>query len=232
MATKILVVDDDPIFVRLVNKVMTAEGYEVLEANDGQEALRVMYASKPDLVLLDVVMPKMDGFQVCSRIREVSDIPVIMLTGQQTGEDDIVRGLDFGADEYLVKPVGNKEMVARVNAILRRSDMSPSDNVASASYQDDYLSVDIAQRLIKVNGESIRLTPTEFRLFSVLVANAGHILTHRQLLEKVWGWKYTDDLDYVRIYILHLRQKIEPNMSEPKYVITEPGVGYCFRKAV
>ena len=232
MAKKILVVDDDPIFVRLVNKVMTTEGYEVLEANDGQEALRVMYANKPDLVLLDVVMPKLDGFEVCSRIREVSDIPAIMLTGQQTGEDDIVHGLDFGADEYLVKPVGNKEMVARVNAILRRSDLNPSDTAATASYQDDYLSVDIAQRLIKVNGETVRLTPTEFRLFSVLVTNAGHILTHRQLLEKVWGWEYTDDLDYVRIYILHLRQKIEPNTSEPQYIITEPGVGYCFRKTV
>lgn len=231
MARKLLVVDDDPVFVRLVNKVLSTEGYELLSANDGQEALKLIYAQKPDLVLLDVVMPKMDGFQVCSRIREVSDTPVIMLTGQQTSEDDIVRGLDYGADEYLVKPVGNKELVARVNAVLRRSELASAEMKGSTGYNDEYLNVDIEQRLVKVDGERVRLTPTEFRLFSVLVANAGHILTHRQLLEKVWGWEYTDDLDYVRIYILHLRQKIEPDIAAPKYIITEPGVGYCFQKA-
>ena len=131
-----------------------------------------------------------------------------------------------------MKPVGNKELVARINAVLRRSDLAATEMKGTPGYNDEYLNVDIEQRLVKVDGERVRLTPTEFRLFSVLVANAGHILTHRQLLEKVWGWEYTDDLDYVRIYILHLRQKIEPDIAAPRYIITEPGVGYYFQKAI
>jgi len=175
----------------------------------------------------------MDGYQVCSRIREVSDIPVIMLTGKQTSEDDIVRGLDHGADEYLVKPVGNKELLARVNAVLRRFEKAHAgETPENQTYHDDYLSVDLEQRIIKTGDDRIRLTPTEFKLFSLLVTNAGRILPHRMLLEQIWGWEYTDDLDYLRIYVLHLRQKIEPEMSQPRYILTEPGVGYSFQKKV
>jgi len=229
---KILVVDDEPSFARLVNQVLTYSGFEVFTANDGQEALRLMYANKPDLVLLDVVMPKMDGWQTCSRIREVSDVPIVMLTGKQKSEEDVVRGLDYGADEYLIKPIGNKELVARVKAVLRRAELPPiTEAKPKITYSDPYLTVDIEERKITVNGERIRLTPMEFRLFAALVENAGRVLTHKQLLEKVWGWEYTDDLDYVRIYISHLRQKLEPNPSQPRYIITEPGVGYYFQKA-
>lgn len=232
MGKKILVVDDEPTFVRLVDQVLTNKGYEMLEASNGQEALRLLYAHKPDLVLLDVVMPGMDGWETCNRIRDVSNVPIILLTGVQKTEADVVRGLDYGADDYIIKPVGNRELVARVQAILRRAELPPTTEAKKEStYSDDYLTVNIEERKVMVKGERVKLTPIEFRLFAFLIENAGHLLTHKQVLEKVWGWEYTDDVDYVRIYISHLRQKIEPNPAQPKYIITELGVGYCFQKA-
>ncbi len=231
MERKILVVDDEPAFVRLVSKVLTHKGYEVLSAGDGEEALRLMFTYRPDLVLLDVVMPKMDGWQTCSRIREITDVPIAMLTGKQTSEADIVRGLDYGADDYLIKPIGGKELVARVKAILRRAELpSTLDTLKKLVYSDDYLTVDIAARRVMVNGQQVKLTPIEFKLFALLVENAGRVLTHKQLLEKVWGWEYTDDIDHVRTYIWHLRRKIEPVPAQPRYIISEPGVGYYFQK--
>ena len=230
-AKKILVIDDDPIFLRLVDQVLTHQRYEVFKASNGQEALRLLFAEKPDIVLLDVVMPRMDGWQTCQRIREISDVPVIMVTGKQKAEEDIVRGLDYGADEYLLKPVGSRELVARVRAVLRRAELPSSTEVKrEVAYADDFLTADIAERKVMVKGERVKLTPREFRLFALLVENAGRILTHKQILEKVWGWEYTDDLDYVRIYISHLRQKIEPDSALPRYIMTEPGVGYYFQK--
>ncbi len=232
MTKKILTIDNDAIFLGLVDRVLSHKGFEVLKAGSGQEGLRLLFEEKPDIVLLDVAMPGMDGWQTCQRIREITDIPIIMLTGKQKAEEDIVRGLDYGADEYLFKPVGNRELVARVRAVLRRIELSSSSEVKrEGSYADDFLTVDITQRKIMVAGERMKLTPREFRLFALLVENAGRILTHKELLEKVWGWEYTDDLDYVRIYISHLRQKIEPSPSLPRYIITEPGVGYSFQKA-
>ena len=232
MVKKILVVDDDDALVRLFDQILTGKGYEVLKASNGQEALRLFFAHKPDLVLLDIVMPEMDGWQTCSRIRDLSDVPIIMLTGQQKNEDDIVRGLDYGADDYLLKPVGSKELLARVRAILRRAELPPALDVEKrVTYTDDYLAVDIAERKVMVNGKRVKLTPIEFRLLALLVENAGHILTHQRLLEKVWGWEYADDLDYVRIYISHLRRKIESESAKPRYILTEPGVGYYFQKA-
>ena len=229
---KILVVDDEPTFVRLVSKTLTHKGYEVLTAGDGQEALRLMFAHRPDLVLLDVVMPKMDGWQTCSRIREMSDVPIVILTGQQKSEADIVRGLDYGADDYLIKPVGSRELVARVRAILRRAELPSSlEAKKEITYSDAFLTVNIAERKVIVNGERVKLTPTEFKLFALLLENTGRVLTHKQLLEKVWGWEYVDDIDHVRIYIWHLRQKIEPDPAHPRYIIAEPGVGYYFQKA-
>jgi len=229
---KILVIDDDPIFCRMVEQVLTEKGYEVLKAGSGQEGLRLLFVNKPDLVLLDVVMPGMDGWQTCTRIRDISDIPIIMLTGKHKDEDDIVRGLDYGADGYLIKPVGSKELTARVRATLRRAELPPSpEERRRITYSDGFLTMDIAERKVIVNGKRIKLTPREFRLLALLVENAGRILTHKQILEKVWGWEYVDDLDYVRIYISHLRQKIEPDLTLPKYIITEPGVGYHFQEA-
>ena len=232
MGNKILVIDDDPSFLRLVEQILTQQGYEVLTASSGEEGLRILFAHKPDLVLLDVVMVKMDGWQTCQRIRDISDIPIIMITGKHKAEEDIVRGLDYGADDYLIKPVGNRELIARVRAVLRRTELPPSAEARTkVTYVDDFLTIDVADRKVIVNGKQVKFTPREFSLLALLVQNAGHILTHKQVLEKVWGWEYTDDLDYVRIYISHLRQKIEPVPAQPRYIITEPGVGYKFEKA-
>lgn len=232
MAQKVVIVDDDRGMLELVDKVLSPKGYQVLKANSGQEALRLLFAEKPDLVLLDVVMHGMDGWQTCSRIRDVSDVPVIMLTGKKNSEDDIVRGLDYGADEYLLKPVGNRELVARVRAALRRAELSAyQGRERKTVFSDGFLTVDVAGRKVMVRGGRVKLTPREFRLLALLVENADKILTHRQILEKVWGWEYIDDVDYVRIYISHLRQKLEPEPSVPKYILTEPGVGYYFHSS-
>jgi two-component system KDP operon response regulator KdpE len=231
VAKKILVIDDDPAFVRLVEQVLTPAGFEVLTAASGGEGLRLLFAHRPDIVLLDVVMPEMDGWQTCRRIRDITDVPVIMLTAQKTSEEDIVQGLECGADNYLIKPVGRRELVGRVQAVMRRAELSLPKEQKGTTFSDGYLTVDVVQRQVLINGERVRLTPIEFRLLALLLQNAGRILTHKQLLEGVWGWEYIDDLDYVRIYIWHLRQKIEPDQANPKYVITEPGVGYYFRKA-
>lgn len=231
MAQKILAVDDDATLLRLVDQVLSQKGYEVLKANSGPEALKLLFAQKPDLVLLDVVMPGMDGWETCSRIRDVSDLPIIMLTGKRGTEDDVVQGLDYGADEYLLKPVGNRELVARVRAALRRAGLSTDrSQTKEIIFDDGFLTVNVADRRVTVNGQRVKLTPREFRLLALLVENAGHILSHRQVLEKVWGWEYIDDVDYVRIYVSHLRQKIEPDSGAPRYILTEPGVGYSFRK--
>ncbi len=231
MGKKILIIDDDPALVRLVEQVLTQKGYDVLKAGSGQEGLRLSFTQRPDLVLLDVVLPGMDGWETCNRIRDISDIPIIMLTGKRNAEDDIVRGLDYGADEYLSKPLGNRELVARVRAALRRAE-SPSyqDKKKKTLFSDDYLAVDVSERKVTVNGERLKLTPREFRLLALLVENTDHVLSHQQILENVWGWEYIDDVDYVRIYVSHLRQKIEPDLSRPKYILTEPGVGYYFHK--
>ncbi|MFC1914054.1 response regulator transcription factor [Chloroflexota bacterium] len=231
MAKRVLVVDDELPLLRLVDQVLTDKGYEVLTARSGQEALRALFDQKPDVVLLDVVMPGMDGWQTCSRIREVSDAPIIMITGKRASEEDIVRGIDYGADEYLIKPIGNRELVARVRAALRRAELPHlEDKHRKVSYSDEFLTIDVVERKVAVNGERVKLTPREFRLLALLVENAGHVLTHQQVLEKVWGWEYIDDVDYVRIYIAHLRRKIEPEPSLPRYILTEPGVGYYFCK--
>jgi DNA-binding response OmpR family regulator len=225
---KVLVVDDEPAQLRLVGRILTANGYDVTSAGSGQEAVRLVYERQPELVLLDVVMPEIDGWQTCRLIREVSDVPVIMLTGKRNSEDDVVRGLESGADDYLAKPVGNRELLARVKAALRRGDRSVSNGRKKVRFSNDYLTIDVPERKVTVNGERLKLTPREFRLLALLVENAGRILSHQQVLENVWGWEYINDVDYVRIYISHLRQKIERDPSRPEYILTEPGVGYYF----
>jgi two-component system KDP operon response regulator KdpE len=232
MTKKILVVDDEPAQLRLIEQVLSGEDYVVFTASSGQEAIRIVFEEKPDLVLLDVMMPGLDGWQTCSCIREVTEIPVIMLTGKRNTEDDIVRGLECGADEYLSKPLGNRELQARVKAALRRAERpSYLDEKEKILFTNNYLTVDVAERKVMVNGERLKLTPREFRLLTLLVENADRVLSHRQVLENVWGWEYIDDVDYVRIYVSHLRQKIEPDPSQPKYILTEPGVGYYFHRA-
>jgi len=229
MQKKILMIDDDPRLVKLVDYSLTQEGYEVYKAYDGEEGLRQVYTHQPNLVILDIMMPKMDGWQVCRRIREMSDVPIIMLTAKG-GEEDIARGLDYGADDYLTKPFRVKELLARVRAVLRRTALPPPTE-EPITYSDEYLTVNLTERRIVVRGEPVKLTPTEFRLLALLVKNAGRVLTFQQILEHVWGWEYQDDVDYVRIYVWHLRQKMEEDPSQPRYILTEYGVGYRFEKA-
>ncbi len=232
MSDKILVVDNDPAFVRPVGLALARNGYQMLKASSGKEALQILFSQKPILVLLGLDITGMDGWQTCQRIRDICNIPVITLSGYYNTEKDIVRGLNYGADDYLIKPVGNKELIARVQAVLRRADSpSSSDKILEATYSDGLLTVNLAERRVIVNDERVKLTPKEFRLFALLFQNADRIMTHKLLLEKVWGWEYVDDLDHVRIYIWHLRQKIEPIPAQPRYIMTEAGVGYYFKKS-
>ena len=232
MGKKILAIDDDPSFLELLEQIFSHEGHKVFKANRGREGLRLLFTHRPDIVLLDMVMPDMNGYQTCRLIREVSDVPIVIVTGKRKAAEDILQGLDYGADSYLIKPMGSREMVARVQAVLRRAEMTPTSTATKENtYSDGYLTLNAAERKVIVNGERVKLTPREFRLLALLVENAGRVLTHKQILEKVWGWEYVDDLDYIRIYVLHLRQKIEPNPAQPRYIVTEPGVGYSFQKA-
>lgn len=231
MSKKILVVDDEAAFLRMLSQILSRKGYEVITATDGREALRRWFTHRPDLLIIDVVVPKFDGWQILGRIREVSSVPIIMLTGKSKSEEDIVRGLDYGADDYLVKPVGSKELLARVQAVLRRSQLPPvPDTAEKISYRDSHLTIDVDSHLVSIAGQRTRLSAKEFCLLSLLLANAGCVLTHKRLLEKVWGWEYTNDIDHLRIYIWHLRRKIEPEPARPRYIITEPGTGYYFQK--
>jgi DNA-binding response OmpR family regulator len=231
MLEKVLIVDDDPAQVRMVSTLLNASGFKPIKASNGREAMREVVENKPDLILLDISMPEIDGCETCRLIREFSKVPVIMLTGQFKAETDIVRGLECGADEYLAKPVGNRELLARIKATLRRTQKFDTNAKKKAVFSNSYITVDIPERKVVVNGLRLRLTPREFRLLALLVENADRILSHQQVLEHVWGFEYVDDVDYVRIYVSHLRQKIEPKPSVPQYIMTEPGVGYYFRTA-
>ncbi len=226
MADKILIVDDEPTVLELVQRNLEREGYRVVTASDGQEGMRIMYAEQPNLVILDVMMPGLDGWQVCQRIRGMSDVPIIMLTARRQ-EADIVKGLDLGADDYLVKPFRRGELLARVGAVLRRARVEQID-LAGVTYDDDYLSINLADRRVSIEGETVKLTPTEYRLLAFLVSNRGRVLTFQKILENVWGFEYVDDLDYVRVYVWHLRRKIESDPKNPSYLINIPNVGYRF----
>ena len=226
---KILVIDDDPHLRRLIEATLTQAGALVFTAADGEEGLREFYARQPDLVVLDVMMPKLDGWETCRTIRRLSDVPIIMLT-VRGHEDDIVRGLELGADDYITKPFSVKVLAARVQAALRRSKPETTAPEASSGYQDDHLTIDLPARRVYVKGEQVKLTAKEFDLLQYLLENAGRVLTLQQILEHVWGWEYQDDLDYVRVYVWHLRQKIEEDPRRPKYLLTEHGVGYRFEK--
>jgi two-component system KDP operon response regulator KdpE len=222
----ILVVDDEPRMVRFVRMNLELEGYQVSEAGDGIEALDKVRDDLPDLVLLDVMMPEMDGFETLERLREVSTVPVIMLTVKGE-EEDRIRGLELGADDYVSKPFSPRELASRIRAVLRRAEM-PSPVPKTTIKIDDHLEIDFRQRVVIVDGERIRLRPTEYRLLYHLVNNAGWVMTHEMLLSKVWGYEYRDETGLLRLYITYLRKKIEPDPSNPRYILTERGVGYRF----
>jgi len=225
---KILVVDDELAIRDALGRKLRREGYNVLLAGNGIEGLRMFHAEKPDLVVLDIVMPEMNGLVVCQRIREVAETPVLMLSANAITEEDIIEGLNAGADDYLVKPIRLNEFTARIQAILRRSQVVPSEN--AAGYNDGYLQVDLQRRHVYVDGQRVHLTPTEFKLLVTLMDNAGRVVTQRELLEQVWGQEYVDDIYYPRVYISQLRRKIEPDPANPIYVLTEHRIGYRFEK--
>lgn len=218
----ILVVDDDHRMRRLLRLNLEKEGYRVATAEDGPASLEIAELETPDLILLDVTMPEMDGFTVLRRLREFSEVPVILLTAKGE-EQDKVHGLDLGADDYLTKPFGPSELLARVRAALRRKqpgDVSPPTIVVRD------LEINAARRRVTRGDHEIRLTPTEYKLLHELAANAGKVLLHGDLLARVWGPEYRDEVDYLWTYVRYLRNKIEPDPSHPRYIVSEPGVGY------
>ncbi len=224
MSEKILVVDDEPRVVRLVSEVLKAVGYQVLAAVRGEPAIEMAALEQPDLVLLDIMLPgDLDGYEVCRRIREFSDVAVIMLTAKAL-ESDLLSGFNAGADDYLTKPFSAKELVARVKAVLRRT-QRPEEKV-TATLTCGELEINFARRAVKVRGERVSLTRTEYALLRQLALNANRVMLHQDLLTKVWGPKYRDDVDYLRAYIRYLRRKLEADPSNPRYILTSLGVGY------
>lgn len=222
----ILVVDDEDRMVRFIRLNLEHDGFQVTEAFRGTQAIQRLRDAMPDVVLLDVMLPDIDGFEVLKMIREVSNVPVIMLTAKGE-EDDRVHGLELGADDYVTKPFSPRELVSRVRAVLRRAD-STGSSIRGLIEVDDRLKIDFERREVWVDGKLVKLRPTEYRLLYHLVQNAGWVVTHDQLLSKVWGYEYRDEPHYVRLYINYLRQKLEKDPVNPQYILTERGVGYRF----
>jgi two-component system KDP operon response regulator KdpE len=223
---KILAVDDEKRMVRFIQLNLEQDGFQVVTAYNGKEALEQVRTQLPDLVLLDIMMPDINGFEVLKKIREVSNVPVIMLTAKGE-EDDRIQGLELGADDYITKPFSPRELVSRIRAVLRRTKSFQEDQVDLIDV-DDRLTIDFSRREVWVEGEKVDLRPTEYRLLYHLVQNAGWVNTHEQLLSKVWGFEYQDEPHYVRLYVNYLRKKLEEDPSNPKYILTERGVGYRF----
>ena len=223
---RILVVDDEERMVRFIRMNLEHDGFQVSEAFNGRQAIQKLRDVNPDLILLDIMMPDMDGFEVLETVREISQVPVIMLTAKGE-EDDRVRGLELGADDYITQPFSPREMVSRVKAVLRRTE-GASGSMHGLMEVDSRLKIDFDRREIWLEGKLVKLRPTEYRLLFHLVQNAGWVVSHDQLLQKVWGYEYRDEPHYVRLYVNYLRQKLEKDPADPKYILTERGVGYRF----
>jgi len=225
--TRILVVDDELSIIKLLRANLETKGYEVLAAMDGAEALQVIEKELPDLIILDIMMPKIDGFEVCRRIREWSQIPIIMLSARHNVEEK-AKCLNSGADDYITKPFGVNELIARVRAILRRTKEAGTIPTAPSFLSGD-LKINFVERRVTVAGHEVRLTPTEYNLLQALVLNAGKVFPHTTLLSKVWGPEYSGEREYLRVFIGRLRKELETDARNPKYIITVPGVGYQFQ---
>ncbi|HCV28470.1 MAG TPA: DNA-binding response regulator [Dehalococcoidia bacterium] len=222
----VLVVDDDPKLRRLVERQLSAEGFDVLLASNGEEALYQASLSRPSLIVLDISMPVMDGFEALERLREFFTDPVIILSATDQ-EREKVRALDLGADDYLTKPFGGAELSARIRAALRRADrLSGNGSSQEPVVTTGFVEVDLSARIVKRRGEEVRLTRTEYDLLRILSTNTGKVLTHRELLQAVWGPEYGDETEYLRTFVKQLRRKLEEDPSRPRYIITEPGIGY------
>ena len=225
MTEKILVIDDEEPTVQLIGMLLERRGFDVVKAYRAEEGLRKAYRHQPDLVLLDIMMPDMSGWEVCKRLREMSDVPIVFLSAR--GEvRDVVRGLEMGADDYIVKPYDNDELVARVKAHLRRS---PRPNMSDElAFDGGDFRVNFMNREVHVRSELKHLTPKEFNLLGVLVRNAGRVVTRTELVTQAWGEEYADAIDSLKLYIHYLRQKIELDPARPEYILTSRGVGYRF----
>ena len=225
--TTILAADDDPQLLRLITRNLQLEGYDVMAASDGQQALEVIENNSPDLVLLDVMMPRMDGFTVCYRVREFSTVPIIIITAR--GQDqDKVRGLDLGADDYLTKPFSVDELLARVRAVLRRSQFTAREFTQGlrATTATGNLVIDYSQHMVMLKDHEIALTPTEYRIIAYLAQNVGRVVTQDLLLEHVWGPEYLGESHMLQVNINRLRRKLEVDATQPRYILTKVGVGY------
>jgi two-component system, OmpR family, KDP operon response regulator KdpE len=225
MTHKILVIDDDDNTLWLVSALLQHQGYEVLKTPSPLEGLKMAKDQKPDLVLLDVMMPEMDGWEVCRRLREFSEIPILFITAK-TAIKDVVRGLEIGGDDYVVKPFDNRELIARVKAHLRRG--KDSRNVEELSFGNGDLHINFLTREVTVRGQLVELTPKEFSLLSLLAQNSGRVLTRGELIAQAWGPEYGESNDSLKLYIHYLRKKIERNPARPDFILTSRGVGYRF----
>jgi two-component system, OmpR family, KDP operon response regulator KdpE len=228
MCACVLIIEDDGELRRFLQIDLVQHGYQVITAADGVEGLHLFEKSNPDLVVLDVALPEMDGYEVCQKVRTQSDIPILMMTAHAVSEEEIARGLDTGADEYMLKPMGNIEFHARIRALLRRAAAFRYPEAPPYIYEDDHLSVNLNTRRVRVAQNEIRLTPTEFSLLATFIRHDDQVLTFQQILEQVWGAEYRNEHHYPRIYVSHLRRKIEPDFKKPTYIHNEYGVGYRF----
>lgn len=222
---KLLIIEDDADLVKALELYFSAN-YEVVTAANGLEGLQALYNERPDIVLLDIAMPKMDGWEVCRRIRELSDVPIVILTAR-VQEDERVRGLRLGADDYVVKPFSLKELEARLEAVLRRAQAAKPIK-EGIIFANGELVIDADRMTVIRQGKELDLTPTELRLLILLAENEGRVLTHRQILEKIWGSEYGDEVDYVKLFIYRLRRKLEVDPEHPRYILSERGIGYRF----
>ena len=223
----VLIVDDEPRILDSVRMNLELEGYQVFEATNGQEALDAVRLRLPDLVVMDVMMPQMDGFEALRELRKFSSVPVVLLT-VKADERDVIHGLELGADDYIGKPFSPGVLLSRIKAVLRRAEAPPQAPVSRELEVDDRLTIDFDRHEVWKDGQRVQLRPTEFRLLYHLASNAGVVMTHETLLSRVWGPEYRDASHYVRLYINYLRQKLEDDPANPRYILTERGVGYRF----
>jgi two-component system KDP operon response regulator KdpE len=224
---KILIVDDELAIIKLLRANLVAEGFEVFAAMDGLQAIQAVEKEAPDLMILDIMLPEKDGFEVCRNVREWSQVPIIMLSARG-GEEDKVNCLNIGADDYITKPFGIDELIARIKAVLRRVEplcIKPSQ----PSFTTNGLEVNFVERRVTISGREVKLTPTEYRLLQELVLNVDKVLTHSMLLQKIWGPEYAEEKEYLHVFIGRLRKELEPHPESPRYIMTVPGVGYRFK---
>jgi len=223
---KLLIIEDDTNLLKALELYFSRAGYQVMVAENGLEGLQTLFKERPDVVILDIAMPKMDGWEACRRIRQLSDVPIVILSAR-VQEAERVRGLKLGADDYVIKPFSLKELEARLEAVMRRA-QAAAPRKGGILFANQELVIDADRLMVTRDGQHVKLTPTEIRLLFLLAENVNRVLTHRQILQKIWGAESTEGLDYVKLFVYRLRRKIEPDPKHPKYILSERGIGYRF----